>query len=46
LMAKAVGHGLQNEHGLLGNFRPDAVAWQDGEIQEHGEDWVIGKFGN
>jgi hypothetical protein len=40
-MAKAVGNRLQNEHSLLGNFRANAVAWEDGEIQEHRDDWVI-----
>ena len=34
-MAECVGHRLQNFHGLFGDFRTDAVAGQDGYVQEH-----------
>ena len=37
VMAKSVGHRLQNENGLFGNFRTNAVARENGEIQKHGE---------
>ena len=30
LMAEGVGYGLENEHGLPGDFRADAVAGEDG----------------
>ena len=36
LMAKAVGHRLQNENGLFGNFRTNAVARENREFQKHG----------
>jgi hypothetical protein len=42
LVAKAVGHRLQNEHGLFSNFRANAVAGEDRKVQEHGGDLVIG----
>src|ERR1019366_8645465 len=34
-MAESVGNGLKNEDGLLGDFRADTVAGEDGEVQEH-----------
>jgi hypothetical protein len=46
LMAKTIGDRLQDENGLLRNFRPDAVARENREVQKHGDDWVIGKFSN
>ena len=37
LMTEPVRHSLQNEHSLLSDFRTNAVAWENGEIQKHGE---------
>jgi hypothetical protein len=34
-MAECFGGGLQNENGLLGDFRADAVAGEDSEVQKH-----------
>ena len=34
-MAEGFGNGLQNEHGLLGDFGANAVAGEDGQVQEH-----------
>ena len=34
-MAECVGDGLQDEDGLLGDFGADAVAGEDGQVQEH-----------
>jgi hypothetical protein len=31
-MAEGIGNGLQDEDGLLGDFGPDAVAGEDGEV--------------
>jgi hypothetical protein len=36
-MAKSSGHRLQDQNGLLGNFRPNSIAGQNGDIQLH---WV------
>jgi hypothetical protein len=32
LMAESTRNGLENEHGLLSDFRADAVAGENGEI--------------
>src|SRR5205085_8282833 len=35
LVAASVGRDAQNAHGLLGHFRPDAVAGQNSNLQFH-----------
>ena len=35
LMTEAVGYSLEYENGLFGDFGADAVAGENGEIQEH-----------
>jgi len=35
LMTEALGHRLQNKHGLCGNFRSNAVAGQNCDVQKH-----------
>ena len=35
LMAECFGNSLKNENGLLGDFRADAVAGEDSEVQKH-----------
>lgn len=34
-MGEGVGNGLQDQDGLLSDFRADAVAGKDGQVQEH-----------
>ena len=46
LMAEAVGHSLQHENGLFGNFRTNAVARENRKFQKHEGNLVIGKFSN
>jgi hypothetical protein len=36
LMAKFIGYGLENLDGLIGDFGADAVAGENGEIEDHG----------
>ena len=43
-MAECVGNGLQDQDCLVGDFGADAVAGEDGQVQEHEDDLVIGKF--
>ena len=45
-MAEGVGDGLQNQDGLFGDFRADAIAGEDGEVQEHGGDLMMEKSCN
>ncbi len=35
LMAESVGDGLEDCDSLFGDFRADAVAGEDGQVQEH-----------
>jgi hypothetical protein len=35
LMAECIGNGLQNKDSLCSDFGADAVARENGEIQEH-----------
>ena len=45
-MAKALGHRLQDENGLIGYFRTDAITGESRNFQKHGKDSTIRKFGN
>jgi len=38
LVPESLGDHFQHAHGLVGHFRPNAIARQDGELQEH---WAI-----
>ena len=42
-MAEDISDCLQNENSLFDDFRANAVAGENGKVQEHG---AIGKFGN
>src|SRR5258708_29238569 len=43
LMAECVCNGLEDEDGLFSDFRADAVAGEDGEIQKHAEISLVEK---
>ena len=46
LMAKALRHGLQDENGLISDFRTNAITGESRKFQKHGKDSTIGKFGD